>query len=167
VREKERFFLSSFAETVRVLRKRDFFLLFFYWKTKRKKRERWESKKRAFAFYSVEREQQREGEFLIFVRERERVASPFKGTSMARISWIKTDPRAGLLTWAGGDGDICTEGRRRERGWGLHLVHIHGWNSRLDSKLARGGELLQRKRRELSVQGAASGCRTVQMNWSF
>jgi hypothetical protein len=40
VREKERFFLSSFAETVRVLRKRDFFLLFFYWKTKRKKRER-------------------------------------------------------------------------------------------------------------------------------
>jgi hypothetical protein len=51
------------------------------------------------------------------VRERKMGASPFKGASMARISWIKTDPRVGLLTWAARrDGDILLKNQWRGRG---------------------------------------------------
>jgi hypothetical protein len=69
--------------------------------------------KRERACCKIERRRRRKR----FVRERKMGASPFKGASMARISWIKTDPRVGLLTWAARrDGDILLKNQWRGRG---------------------------------------------------
>jgi hypothetical protein len=65
----------------------------------------------------IVRETEGKGEFLIFVRKRERIASHFKGASMARISLGEFDPTTGTPSWAASLDECCVvkDPRRKKK----------------------------------------------------